>query len=164
MIIIWACQYPTNGTFLHLKLSHISKASFVWDIGKLCQTRSDAATCGVWSGSPLFAYRNVFQNLNKNIKKYHPATRKLEINGLVQLIRMGQYIRHKWVKLMISDIILILKKTSSLSWTKVFLFFFFFFFQTDQAGPTLEHCRRSVNIFMKHSIIIYTRPNKKRRI
>ena len=41
-------------------LTHISLASFLWDIGKQCKTRSDVAKCGVWSGSPLFAYRSFF--------------------------------------------------------------------------------------------------------
>ena len=40
-------------------LTHISLASFLWDIGKQCKTRSNAAKRGVWSGSPLFAYRCV---------------------------------------------------------------------------------------------------------
>ena len=49
-------------------LTHISLASFLWDISKKCKTRSDAAKCGVRSGSPLFAYRSFFENVNKNEK------------------------------------------------------------------------------------------------
>ena len=39
------------------KLTHISLMSILWDIGKQCKTRSDAAKYGVWSGSPLFALK-----------------------------------------------------------------------------------------------------------
>ena len=39
-------------------LTHLSLASFLWDIGKQCKTRSDATKCGVWSGSQMFAYRH----------------------------------------------------------------------------------------------------------
>ena len=30
-----------------VNLTHISLGSFLWDIGKQCKTRSDAAKCGV---------------------------------------------------------------------------------------------------------------------
>ena len=36
-------------------LTHISLASFLWDICKQFRPRPDAANCGVCSGSPLFA-------------------------------------------------------------------------------------------------------------
>ena len=36
-------------------LTHISLASFVWDIGKQNSPRCDAAKCGVPSGAILFA-------------------------------------------------------------------------------------------------------------
>ena len=49
-------------------LTHISLASFLWDIGKQCKPRTDAAIRGVWSGSSLFAYRRFYQNLDKNEK------------------------------------------------------------------------------------------------
>ena len=41
-------------------LTHISLVSHFWDIGKQCRPRSDAAECGVWSGSSLFANRNIY--------------------------------------------------------------------------------------------------------
>ena len=63
---------------------------FLWDIGKQCKTRSDAAERGVWSGSPLFAYRSFFLNLNKN-EKYHPKTLKTE-KELARLITVGNSI------------------------------------------------------------------------
>ena len=44
-------------TNICLTLTHISLMSFLWDISKQCIQRSDAAQCGVLSGSPLFAYR-----------------------------------------------------------------------------------------------------------
>ena len=37
-------------------LTHMNQASFLWDIGKRWRPRSDATKCGIWSGSPLFAY------------------------------------------------------------------------------------------------------------
>ena len=40
--------------FRHL-LTHLCLASHKRDIGKQCRPRSDAAECGVWSGSTLFA-------------------------------------------------------------------------------------------------------------
>ena len=46
--------------YVSFSLTHISLASFLWDIGKQCKTRQDAAKCGVWSGSPLFAYMRFF--------------------------------------------------------------------------------------------------------
>ena len=42
-------------------LTHISLAFlFFWDIGKQCRPRSDAAERGIWSGSSLFANRNIY--------------------------------------------------------------------------------------------------------
>ena len=54
-------------------LNHISLVSFLWDIGKQCRPRSGATERGVWSGSPLFAYRTCGLNLNKmkNTTKQH---------------------------------------------------------------------------------------------
>ena len=49
-----------------LWLTHISLVSFLWDIDKQCKPRSEAAECGIWSGSPLFAYRMFSLILNKN--------------------------------------------------------------------------------------------------
>ena len=51
-------------------LTHIRLASFLWDIGKQCRARSDAAKCGVWSGSPLFAYKRLYWNLNKFLRVF----------------------------------------------------------------------------------------------
>ena len=41
-------------------LIHISLASHFGDIGKLCRPWSDATELGVWSGSSLFANRNIY--------------------------------------------------------------------------------------------------------
>ena len=54
-----------------LILTFINLASFLWDKGKQWRPRPDATERGVWSGSPLFAYRMLYQNLNKN-ENYHP--------------------------------------------------------------------------------------------
>ena len=45
---------------LGVSLTHISLASFLWDTGKQCTNRSDAAESGVLSGSPLFANRTLY--------------------------------------------------------------------------------------------------------
>ena len=43
-----------------LYLTHVSLASFLWDKSKRRRLRSDATRRGVWSRSPLFAYRIFF--------------------------------------------------------------------------------------------------------
>ena len=75
--IYFICKLNKN--IRTINLTHISLASFLWDIGKQGRSRPDAAELGVWSGSPLFAYRMVFQNLNKN-KNYHPVTLTREVD------------------------------------------------------------------------------------
>ena len=50
-------------------LTHISLASFLWDIGKQNSARCDAAKCGVPSWDILFAGINFIEKLNK-MKKY----------------------------------------------------------------------------------------------
>ena len=60
-------------------LTHLSLASFLWDIGKQCRPRSDTAERGVLSGSSLFAYRMFYQNFNKN-ENYHPTSLKTEMD------------------------------------------------------------------------------------
>ena len=59
--------------------THISLASFLWDLGTQCRPRSHATERGVLSGSPLFANKQFFQNLNK-IEKYHPTSLKTEMD------------------------------------------------------------------------------------
>ena len=61
-------------------LTRISFPSFLWDKGKQYRPRSDAAQRGVWSGSPLFAYRMYFQNLNE-LETYYPTTLKFETDS-----------------------------------------------------------------------------------
>ena len=46
--------------------------------GKRCRPRSDAAERGVWSGSSLFANKNINSKLNKN---GHQAPQKLEMDS-----------------------------------------------------------------------------------
>ena len=43
------------------KLTHLSLASHLWDIGKQHSPRCDAAECGVPSGAILFAWRNFME-------------------------------------------------------------------------------------------------------
>ena len=45
---------------LCISLTHINVVSQFWDIGKHCRPRSDATESGVWSGSSLFANRNIY--------------------------------------------------------------------------------------------------------
>ena len=75
-------RFAKSGLVLHcLPMSHkkdarlisqlvvnpfLSLAFFLWDIGKQWRPRPDAALCGAWSGSPLFAFRIAYQNLNKD--------------------------------------------------------------------------------------------------
>ena len=59
-------------------LTHISLASFLWDIDKQRKPRSDDTERAVWSGSPLFAYRMFSLILNKN-EKYHTTTFKTSV-------------------------------------------------------------------------------------
>ena len=64
----WNCwcfenHFHTNSHFTvlkHFPLTHISLASHFWDIGKQCRPRSDATERGIWSGSSLFANRNIY--------------------------------------------------------------------------------------------------------
>ena len=46
-------------------LTHLSLASFLWDIGKQNSPRCDAAERGVPSGAILFASRNFIEKLDK---------------------------------------------------------------------------------------------------
>ena len=50
-------------------LTHISLASFLWDIGKQNSPRCDAAKCGVPSGAILLANMNFIGN-KINMKNY----------------------------------------------------------------------------------------------
>ena len=52
----------------YLKLTHISLASFLRDVGKENSPRCDAAKGGVPSGAILFAYMNFIEKWNKNEK------------------------------------------------------------------------------------------------
>ena len=60
-------------------LTNLSLTSFLWDICKQWISRLDAAQFGVWSGSPLFAYRMFYQHLNKD-ENYHSTTIQTEID------------------------------------------------------------------------------------
>ena len=77
-------------------LTHISLASFLWEIGKQCRSRSDAAERGVSSGSPLFAYRILYQDLKIAMKHTTQTplkrkwTRQFGINGLKHLKGVAQ--------------------------------------------------------------------------
>ena len=73
-------------------LTNISLASLLWDIGKQHRPRSDAAERGLWSGSPLLAFRIFYWNLNK-IKKYH-----LTINIHVKCVDSVTRRQHGWAQ------------------------------------------------------------------
>ena len=54
--------YNTNMALEEVwQLTHISLASFLWDIGKQDSLRCDAAKRGVPSGAILFAYMNFIE-------------------------------------------------------------------------------------------------------
>ena len=74
-------------------LTHLSLASFLWDIGKEHCPRCDTAERGVPSGAILFAYRNFIEKWNKIFFKIAPAAPKNE-NGLTLMIKMGESIHH----------------------------------------------------------------------
>ena len=65
-----------------LLLTHISLASYFWDIGKQYRPRWDAAERGVSSESTLFAYRYFYKKW-----KNTPDSPKIE-SGLVQMIML----------------------------------------------------------------------------
>ena len=68
-------------------LTHISLASFLWDIDKKCRQRSDTTSSSVWSESSLKIW----------LEKTPPITPKLEM-GLFYWYRLGKSIRYKWVQ------------------------------------------------------------------
>ena len=72
-------------------LTHLSLASFLWDIGKQNGPRCDAAERGVPSGAILFAYRIFIGKLNKILK------------SLTKMIMMGKSIRQIQVNVLISE-------------------------------------------------------------
>ena len=74
-------------------LTHLSLASFLWDIGKQHSPRWDAAERGIPSGAVLFAQRNFIEFI-----KIAPSAPKNE-SGLTQLIMMGKSIRQLWVNM-----------------------------------------------------------------
>ena len=78
-----------------LPLTHISRASFLWNKGKQFRTRSDGAFCGIYSAYPLFAHIMSFKIWIK-LLKYHPKTLTTK-KRLVQLMRDGNSIILKWV-------------------------------------------------------------------
>ena len=79
------------------KLTHLSLASLLWDIGKQNSPRCDAAERGVPSGAILFAQRNFIEKRDKKIK-ITSNTPKNE-SGLTQLIMMEESIRQIWVNM-----------------------------------------------------------------
>ena len=61
---------PTSGILYSVILTHLSLASFMWDIGKQNSPRCDAAERGVPSGAILFAYRIFIEKLKKKNKNH----------------------------------------------------------------------------------------------
>ena len=66
-------------SFMESFLTHISLASFLWDICKQCRPRPDTAERGVLSGSLLFAHRMFYQHLNKH-EKYQRTPLNMEMD------------------------------------------------------------------------------------
>ena len=69
-------------------LTHISKAPFLWDIGKQCRTRSD--TCHLTKCSYICLLTKCYFRIRIKNEKYHPT-------GPVQLIIVGNSFRLKCV-------------------------------------------------------------------
>ena len=86
-------QTAVNGYQLLLCFNQFAPSILLWDIGKPCRPRSDATERAIWSGSPLFAYRMIYQNLNKNVNTTKQPWKR---NGLVKLITVGNSIQLKW--------------------------------------------------------------------
>ena len=62
---LW-CEHPLTQHFYVVKLTHLSLASLLWDIGKQHSPRCDASESGVPSGAILFAYKIFIEKWNKN--------------------------------------------------------------------------------------------------
>ena len=65
VLLLWVSLFRSRG-YLHflclqIILTHISLASFLWDMGKPNSPSCDAAKRGVPSGAILFAYKNVIE-------------------------------------------------------------------------------------------------------
>ena len=66
-----------------VKLTHLSLASLLWDIGKQYSPRCDAAEPGVPSGAILFAYRNIIEKWNKILKSHlRPLKMKVDSSNI----------------------------------------------------------------------------------
>ena len=79
-------------------LTHISLASFLWDIGKQHSPRCDATEHGIPSGAILFAQRKFIEKVNK--MKISLDAPKSE-SGPIQKIVMGESIHHIWAKIIV---------------------------------------------------------------
>ena len=88
-------------------LTHLCLASHIRGIGKQCRPRSDAAECGVWSGSTLFTLNIGISvehgnNIKKKKQKQKNKQKKTETpsigNGQVQRVEVREFTRHKWAK------------------------------------------------------------------
>ena len=90
----WLYRFLIFAFFLtfNLHLTQLSLASILWDIDKQCKTRSDDAAKRLIRLSTVCKKRFLLK-FEKN--EHNPKI----VNGLVQLIRMGKYIRHRWVHL-----------------------------------------------------------------
>ena len=62
------CSLTRAFTASTCKFNPYKPSSLLWDIGKQCRNRSDTAIHVVWSGSPLFVYSTLHENVNKNEK------------------------------------------------------------------------------------------------
>ena len=69
----------------NLVLTHISLVSFLWDICKQCKPRSETKERGVWSGSPLFAYRKYSKT---SVKRPLKKDRKLVFKTKYRLMQV----------------------------------------------------------------------------
>ena len=111
---IFGITYYILVRLLALTLTHISLASYLWDIGKQCKTRSDAADLHCLLTEVSFKIW---------IKLKIPPNNPLNGIGLVHLIIVGNFIQLKWVKSIAFDelaIMLAIKNTKHIGQDKPF--------------------------------------------
>ena len=62
-----------------VRRTHLCLVSHKMDLGKQCRPRSDAADCGIYSGSKLFAFRTEI-SIKHNNNKNEPDILYIEMN------------------------------------------------------------------------------------
>ena len=96
---LWVCGYIKANTKTETTcLTPFGPVTHFGVLCKQCRPSSDAAKCGILSGSTLFAYRKFFENYVKN-DKMHQKLLKLEMDsskwpGWIHLLVKNGYRYH----------------------------------------------------------------------